>query len=60
MNKRERFKRLIHFLANAVVVLVEVAIFSYIWYNLYSKSILEPFWRRGNWAVIGMYALLSY
>lgn len=58
MNKREKFKRLIHLFANLVIVLVETAVFTYIWYDIYSLNITDPFWRRGNWAVIGMYVFI--
>ncbi len=60
MNQREKFKRLIHFFASIVIVAVEVALFAYIWYTRYSLPIGNAYslWRRGHWAVIGIYALI--
>ncbi|MDO5519814.1 MAG: sugar transferase [bacterium] len=60
MNQREKFKRLIHFFASSVMVATEVALFAYIWYTRYSLPIGNAYslWRRGHWAVIGIYALI--
>ena len=32
----------------------------YIWYEYYSRVIFMPFFRRGNWAVVGMYVLILF
>lgn len=34
MENRERYKRLIMFLASALIVALETALFAYIWYRL--------------------------
>ncbi len=39
---------------------VEVYLFARMWYNEYADYIQIPFFRRGNWAVIGMYAVIIY
>lgn len=39
---------------------VQTAVFGYIWYTIYVPSLKDPFFRRGNWAVIGIYALFIY
>lgn len=33
--------------------------FAYIWQMYYADTIVQPFFRRGNWAVIWIYAVLS-
>lgn len=60
LNNRERFKRLIHFIVSAMIVVCEVLIFAYVWYECYSPSAGDPYslYRKGHWAVIGIYALI--
>lgn len=60
MRRRERYKHLLNVMANLVMLIIEVGIFAYIWYQKYVPLLENPFWRRGNWAVIGMYALIMY
>ena len=55
MNNREQYKRMLNFLANAVILFFQGMCFAYIWYEYYSRVIFMPFFRRGNWAVVGMY-----
>ena len=35
MENRERYKRLIMFLASAVIIAIETLLFAYIWYKFY-------------------------
>lgn len=62
MNQREKFKRLINFLASGVIIAFEVLFFAYMWYGIYSYRLPvdDQFFRRGNWAVVGMYALIIF
>lgn len=60
MRKRDRYKHLLNFFANLMTVLVEVVLFGCMWYQCYSETIIEPFYRRGNWAVIALYALIIF
>lgn len=62
MNTRERYKRLLMFLASAVLLLVLTAIFADVWYRCYdSASVMGTvFYRRGNYVVIGLYALMLF
>lgn len=62
MNKREQLKRLLMFTASAVLVLAMTAIFSWAWYSVYAKrSIIgETFYRRGNYVVIALYAVMLF
>lgn len=32
--------------------------FAYVWYKYYSDAIILPYYRRGNWVLIGIYCLL--
>lgn len=60
MKIRERYKHWLNYVANLVTLLVEGGIFAYMWYNFYSESIVLPFFRRGNWAVIALYMLIIF
>lgn len=60
MNTNEQYKHLLNFGANLITVLVEACAFGFIWYNYYSDAIFMPFFRRGNWAVIGIYVLIIF
>lgn len=58
MNARERYKHLLNYGANLISLLVEGCCFAYIWYNVYEET--YGFYRRGNWAVIGLYVLVIF
>ncbi|MBR1599165.1 MAG: exopolysaccharide biosynthesis polyprenyl glycosylphosphotransferase [Lachnospiraceae bacterium] len=60
MRKRDRFKRLITFFEGFVILALHTIMFAYLWYGFYQKQLEVPFFRRGDWAVIGFYALLMY
>lgn len=58
MNGKEQYKHLVNYGANLLVLLVEGCSFAYIWYAVYEENF--GFWRRGNWAVVGLYVLIIY
>ncbi len=62
MKKREQYKRMIMFLASALIVALETAIFAYIWFHYYADEeiIGKTFWNKGNFVVIGQYALMIF
>lgn len=62
MRRRERYKHLLNLCANFMILLAETAMFAWVWYQLYVPSFpkSDQFWRRGNWAVIGIYALVLF
>lgn len=60
MRNRDRCKKAIMFLASLIMVGTVTAIFAYVWYEYYADIIVQPFFRKGNWLVIGIYALLLY
>ena len=59
MSKREDYKRLIVFCLDFLIIAAQTVVFAYIWYSYYRMLIFEPFWRKGNWALIAIYALLD-
>lgn len=61
--KREEYKHLLNYAANLVILIVQAVLFAYIWYRDYVPILVDlerEFWRRGNWAVIGMYVLILF
>lgn len=56
----ERYKHLLNFGANLMTLAYEGLCFAFIWYTYYSEHIIMPFFRRGNWAVIGLYLLFIF
>ena len=60
MNKsKEKYKRLIKLLFSSVVMIGLVGIYAYIWIGYYNRFVLQiPFFRRGNWMIILLYAIL--
>ena len=59
---KEYYKRLINLIAIAIAVLFEIISFGYVWYMQYAPVLYEHshryFYRRGNWALIGIYILV--
>ena len=60
MKKREQFKRVISFFEGFVILAAHTALFAYVWYGYYVGQLKIPFFRRGDWAVIGMYGLILF
>lgn len=54
----EQYKRVVKFLSSAVIVLLELVVFYYVWMNYYNRNMEVAFWRRGNWLISGEYLLL--
>lgn len=60
MKKRERFKRVINFFEGFVILALHLIIFAFVWYGSYVDQLEVPFFRRGHWAVIGIYGLILF
>ncbi len=58
--KRGQSKHLLNFGANVVALFFEVATFAFVWYRCYVANFGQMYWRRGNWAVIGLYGLVIF
>lgn len=59
---RDYYKRLVNFIAIMIAVAFEALSYGYLWYTHYSvlidHHIGKHFYRRGNWAMIGLYILV--
>lgn len=60
MRLKEQYKHLLNIFAGIFIVFVEMVTFAYIWYLFYSETIVMPLYRRGNWAIIGIYTLIIF
>lgn len=58
-NSKEQYKRLINFIARVIILAGETVLFALVWYQMY-VGYKYVFFRRGHWAVIGLYALLLF
>ena len=54
----EQYKRIMKFFSSAVIILLELTLYYYVWLNYYNKNMEVPFWRRGNWLIAGEYVAL--
>lgn len=57
-SKRDRYKRFISFGAALILMALLTGIFAFVWYTYYSDAIILPYYRRGNWVLIGIYSML--
>ena len=60
ISKKDRYKRFISFVSALVLLGILTGIFGYVWYKYYSESIVLPYYRRGNWVLIGIYFLMIW
>lgn len=59
IKSKEKYKRLIKLLFSTVVMTGLVGIYAYVWIEYYNRYVLQiPFFRRGNWMIILLYAIL--
>ena len=59
---KEKYKHLLNFASNVLTLAMEAWCFGWVWYVLYVPQLdkANKLWRRGNWAVIGMYVLFVF
>ena len=59
---KDKYKHLLNFTANIISLAVEAAMFGWVWYMLYIPMLdkANTFFNRGDWAVIGVYALILF
>ena len=49
---------MVKFLFASVIVSLETLIYAYVWIRYYNEILEFPFWRRGNWLMVAVYAML--
>ena len=60
MKNYEPIKRVMTLGCMLLAIAVMVIMFAIVWYRFYALTIIYPFFRRGNWMVIAVYAFLLY
>ena len=60
MRNYEPLKRIITFVFLLIAIIGLAGIFAWVWYQFYAYEIVKPFYRKGNWLVIAVYAFLMY
>lgn len=60
VRKRDQFKRVINFFEGFILLAFHILAFAFVWYSEYVKQLEIPFFRRGDWAVIGVYGLILF
>ncbi len=57
MDKLDQYKRLMRLLIAGFEVLIETILFAVIWFSIYNERMRHPFENKGNWMMVGFYAL---
>jgi exopolysaccharide biosynthesis polyprenyl glycosylphosphotransferase len=60
MRKFDQYKRLIVFIAAFVILLMHSVVFWFFWHGYYNNVIWQPFFRRGSWVMVALYAMLIF
>ena len=60
LKKAVQFKRLIVFFISFIILALHTALFGLVWYHFYNGSIEQPFFLKGNWLIIVIYAILLF
>lgn len=60
MKSKDQYKRIVSILSSITSVFFLTVGFAIIWTVYYSNEIIYPYYRRGNWTLIAIYALLVY
>ena len=60
MRNYEPMKRIITFVFLLIAIVGFATIFAWVWYRFYAYEIIKPFYRKGNWLLIAVYAFLMY
>lgn len=58
MKHFESIKRITVLQLAGVGILANIIAYAYVWYKYYIFDVQVVFWRRGNWVVVGIYAIL--
>lgn len=58
MNSHEPYKRTFLFIASLINIAFLTGLFYIAWFEYYRGHIVIPFFKRGNWVMLGIYAIL--
>ena len=60
MINKEQYKRLWMFLSSLVELMLMTGLWGVVWYTRYSTQMDSPFFRKGHWLVLAIYAALLF
>lgn len=61
MKDKNQYRQLILFTISTIFVLLQTAVFAWVWYHFYNRpDVMLPFYNRGNYVVIIMYAGMCF
>ena len=60
VRSREQYKRIVSFFSALILLGILTLEFANVWYSHYADVIQLPFYRRGNWVVIGIYMVILF
>ncbi len=58
MKSYEQYKRILRFLTSALILAVEIGIYWFAWNRYFSQAAGTPFFRKGDWLMVAIYAIL--
>ena len=58
MKSYEQYKRLIRFFTSVAILAIEVGIYWIAWDQYFSQAAGTPFFRKGDWLMAAVYAIL--
>lgn len=56
MRNYDDWKTIIKYISSCVILSLEILVYWYVWINYYNGVLKYPFWRRGNWLMVALYA----
>ncbi len=56
MRNYDDCKTIIKYISSCVILSLEILVYWYVWTNYYNGVLKFPFWRRGNWLMVALYA----
>ncbi|MCR5546945.1 MAG: exopolysaccharide biosynthesis polyprenyl glycosylphosphotransferase [Lachnospiraceae bacterium] len=55
-----KMKRVIMFWSKVFILIVQTVMYGYLWFHHYKDMMPVQYWRRGNWAIVGLYLIILY
>lgn len=58
MGKKERYKRLLSMCLASIIIVIQTAIYAYVWFTYYDGMLPKNFFYKGHFVLIALYAIL--
>ncbi len=60
MSDINSYKRIIKLFAGFIIIFIEIISYWFMWTIYINKMIAYPYWRRGNWLILAIYAVFLF